>query len=173
MISKRSSLIGAVLGLAALACTNVLNAQEGSYEMTAYADRPGGPELLAGRHAAAIEAAGQARPRGASTALVAHTTLCVAYTLTRRFADARVECGAAVELAEHVDRRPGSRIPRSTAKAKALTNRGVLRAVSGDALGAARDFRHAARLDGVAAPARNLAKLERTSGYRLALANNN
>jgi hypothetical protein len=102
-------------------------------------------------------------------ALVAATNLCVAYTVTRELDRAFEACAEALTLARRVDKGTSARF-RSTATARALTNRGVLRAVSGDTLGAAADFREAARSSDWAAPSRNLAYLESSPAHRLALA---
>jgi hypothetical protein len=141
------------------------------YEMSAYTDRPGGPEVMVGAYDAAVAAA--ARPilsRDWASALVASTNLCVAHTMNRSFPEAYAACAEALRLAVRADERPYSLIRARAATAKALSNRGVLRAISGDAIGAARDFRKAARLSSArGAPARNLAKLESSPAYRLAL----
>jgi hypothetical protein len=104
-------------------------------------------------------------------ALTAATNLCVAYTVKRELEGAYTACGEALTLARRVDKAPGARLRGSPATARALTNRGVLRAIAGDSLGAAADFRDADRLaDTWAAPSRNLAHLESSPAHRLAMA---
>lgn len=54
--------------------------------------------------------------------------------------------------------------------AQAMSNRGVLRAMSGDMIGAARDFREATAMSHtLAAPERNLAHIEANVANRLAM----
>lgn len=143
---------------------------EPAYEMGAYTNRPGGRQLLAGNYDAAIESASSTIwSRNETDALVAQTNLCVAHTVKREFTEAYDACDEALTLAKRADR-SYARLRRSE-MAKALTNRGVLRAISGDAIGAARDFREAAGLGSKwSAPSRNLAHLESSAAYRLAVA---
>ena len=140
------------------------------YEMESYLDSPGGMEVAAGDYATAITKARSAAARMDSTAaLVGATNLCVAYTVTGELEPAAAACERALTLARSADASPGMRRTASTATAKALTNRGVLRAVSGDVARAAADFRKAAELRGAGpAPARNLAHLESLPTDRLA-----
>jgi hypothetical protein len=145
-------------------------AEDSKLEMGAYLDRPGGPEIVSQRYEDAILRA-KAMTRGdPSTRLVAETNLCVAYTMTLSFELAEITCNRALERAMRLDRafrRPGY---SSTATVRALTNRGVLRYLSGDLHQAAVDFTEAERLDRGAwdAPGRNLALIEAKVAGRLA-----
>jgi hypothetical protein len=137
--------------------------------MGSYSNAPGGKEIEAGNYDAAIVLASTRAPHDLEGALIAATNLCVAYTIKRDLDGAYDACAEALTLARRVDKATSTR--RATATARALTNRGVLRAVSGDTLGAAADFREAARSSSDwAAPTRNLAYLESTPAHRLALA---
>ena len=92
--------------------------------------------------------------------------------MTREYTEAHEACADALELARRADEMPSTRLPSTAATALALSNRGVLRAVTGDTVGAASDFKTAARLaHGSSAPSRNLAHLESLPADRLALAN--
>lgn len=141
-----------------------------AYEMEAYTNWPGGKEIVAGDYGAAIDKAASSAHASSWVGLVATTNLCVAHTVRRELTAASAACERAVELAKREDAAVGSRFARTSATAKALTNRGVLRAVRGDADGAAGDFRKAVALRGTEAPARNLAYLESLPPSRLAAA---
>lgn len=146
-------------------------AEEISYEMTSYVDRPGGPELLDGHYQAAIAAASRRRAGEVHDALVAVTNLCVAYTVTQKFSLAEAACDDALTFAKRVDSRRYSGARKAAETAKALSNRGVLRAVSGAETEAARDFRQAADMNRAwNIPTRNLLRLEREPGLRLGMA---
>ena len=96
------------------------------------------------------------------------------YTATGAFTEARGACDHAVELARRedaIDLRP---FKGGTATSRALSNRGVLRALSGDSTGAASDLRAAAKLkEAFPAAGSNLAHLESSPAYRVALASGN
>jgi hypothetical protein len=163
-----STLAGASVVSAAAA-----GAEKTSYEMASYLGWPGGREIAAGEYDAAIaRTAPGAWRRDATAALVGATNRCVAYTIKRAFAGAEAACDEALERAKREDRvAPRSAAGRRDdgATAKALLNRGVLRAVMGNSIGAAADFR-AAALDGAADAAnRNLASLEASPAHRTAL----
>jgi|SRR5690606_34541326 len=133
-----------------------------SFEMMAYTNWPGGAEIESGDYEAAIAAA-QAHLRNddRTIALVAATNLCVALTVTGELTDAVAPCDMAVTLAKRVERETIRGYVSREEHSRALSNRGVLRAVSGDALAAAADFRAASGMRGAAAAAhRNLAHLE-------------
>jgi hypothetical protein len=157
--------------VAVIGVTSLSMASAASLEMGSYSNAPGGKEIEAGNYDAAIALASTPIARhDLEGALVAATNLCVAYTVERELDRAYEACAEALTLARRVDKATSARF-RSTATARALTNRGVLRAVSGDTLGAAADFREAARSSGNwAAPSRNLAYLESSPAHRLALA---
>lgn len=141
-------------------------------EMGSYLNAPGGIEIEAGAYDAAIAAASSAIwQHDAESKLIAATNLCVAYTVKRELEGAYAACAKALTLARRADNAAGARLRESYATARALTNRGVLRAVTGDSRGAAADFREAERLSGNwAAPSRNLAYLESSPTHRLAMA---
>lgn len=79
------------------------------------------------------------------------TNLCVAYTLNQQYTDAAPYCEQAVEISSSSD---------STKLAMALTNRGVLSAITGNLTNAVKDFERASSLDaGIDVPAENLSRL--------------
>jgi hypothetical protein len=162
--------------LCALACVSFapLAHAEGAaaYELASYSNGPGGKEVATGDYAAAITRASLAGAADLRTRLVAATNLCVAQTASRAFAAARSSCDRAIELAHRVDGTEQRGIRRGTsATARALSNRGVLRALSGDPTGAARDLRAASMESGAwNGAAQNLAHLESSPSYRVALA---
>lgn len=105
------------------------------YKMAAVSNRARGNVVLAGNYRRAIEALdGKGAKQFASS-----TNLCVAYTMTGELQKADVECGAALKLSQdkalHQD------------MAIALSNLGVLKAVSGDTNGAQQDFTRALQLN--------------------------
>jgi hypothetical protein len=139
-----------------------------SLELGYYADFPGGKELAAHDYSAAIAAA-LAVGVGAdsTTALVGATNLCVAYTMTKAFREAVESCDAAVALARQIDGPASRRLSPPDATTRALSNRGVLRALSGDVAGAAKDLQSAVRSGATkSAPQRNLEYLSSSPEYR-------
>ncbi|MFT4767537.1 MAG: Flp pilus assembly protein TadD [Glaciecola sp.] len=105
------------------------------YKMAAVSNRARGNVVLAGNYQRAIDALdGKSAKQFASS-----TNLCVAYTMTGELQKADVECDAALKLSEdkalHQD------------MAIALSNLGVLKAVSGDMNGAQQDFTRALELN--------------------------
>src|SRR5690554_1532878 len=131
---------------------------EGTYELRAYLDWPGGKEIAAGDYDAAITAVSRGKPSfHTERELIAATNLCVAQTMTGALADARAACDKAVTLARRVDGVEVRSLTKATNTAQALSNRGVLRLLEGDVVGAKRDFESAAQLYGAPeAPSRNL-----------------
>jgi hypothetical protein len=167
MLARKKTLL-LLLGLAANCALSGAHADGTSFELRYYANSPGGSELAAHDYAAAISAAfGAGAAVDAFTALIGATNLCVAYTKTGAFKEASKSCDAAVALARRADTPSARGIARESATAHALSNRGVLRALRGDAAGAVSDLRAAGKSIGSSqVPARNLAHLESSSAYR-------
>jgi Flp pilus assembly protein TadD len=163
----------AATAMALVSSSGLAQAPERLYEMKTYVDFPAGRDVIAGNYAKAIKAAGRSADRRGETGMIANTSLCVAFTKTGRFADAENACTRAVSLAERSGRRPSlwlySHASRQQDIATALSNRGVLHAVSGNAAAAARDFREAARLVRADAPRHNLARLEASMAENVAM----
>jgi len=135
---------------------------DASFELASYLDAPGGAQIAAGDYAAAVTAI--PRKAGDATAsLIAATNLCVALTMQRQLDTAAKPCDASVSLARRIEQRSLRELRSPELMSRALSNRGVLRALRGDALGAASDFKAAAKqADRWDAPSRNLAWLEAT-----------
>jgi hypothetical protein len=155
----RISLFIAALLPAVTAAGPAYAADAASYEMVAYVDGAGSEEIFDGRYKDAIAAVAAARTRTSEDALKASTNLCVAFTLSADFSAAGRACSRALEIARKFDAgRGGLRSMEETGKA--LSNLGVLKAVSGDTAGAAEDFTRAARLGRLDSALRNLDRLE-------------
>lgn len=147
-------------------------AADSAYEMIAYLESLSGSRLAAGDYAGAIDFATKRLHGGtAMSRLVEHTNLCVAYTVVRDFALARERCDTALELARHVDEDLSHGVSRTEQEtAKAMTNRGVLKAMTGDVAGAASDFRRALAVTGPRnAAGSNLLRVESAMTDRLAM----
>jgi hypothetical protein len=166
--------VGVAAGIVLACYPGAANAAERAFEMKAYVDFPGGREVIAGDYAGAVQAASRKADKAGVAGMIANTNLCVAFTKTRQFSSAEAACSKAVTLAERRDvsapRLQYAYVTRQDI-ATALSNRGVFKAVSGDLLAAARDFREAAgiaRAD-VGLPRRNLAYLEASTSDRVAM----
>jgi hypothetical protein len=170
MVTRKLSIAAALL--CAIAPSLEALADTDAFEMRSYSNWLGGPEIDARDYAGAIATAARARAFiDVTSGLGAATNLCVAYTVTGEYTEAHDACADALKLARRADEMPSTRLPSTTATALALSNRGVLRAVTGDTVGAASDFKSAARLArDSSAPSRNLAHLESLPANRLALA---
>lgn len=123
-----------------------------SRSLTIYSDVAGASEILAGDHANAINLMLAARSIG-ETKILLSNNLCVAYTLSQQLELAGVACDRAVYEAEQsrnygdwFQRRVSFRAKREY-KARAFANRSILRTLSGDSIGAARDLDSAIDLD--------------------------
>jgi len=120
-------------------------AAPGSYSMVILAHAPEARNLMSGDYAMTMEGI-QNLEAVAYKSFDMYNNLCVGYTITKSFDKAQVACDLALEL--HADTsRPyyslmatGMALNKSNRKAVALTNRGVLKAVTGDVTGAAEDF---------------------------------
>ena len=167
MLTRKKTL-SVFSALAASAWMFGARADETSFELRYYANYPGGNELAAHDYAAAIAVASWAeRADDPFTALIGSTNLCVAYAMTGALKRATKSCDAAVTLARQLDSPASRKLTPDDATSRALSNRGVLRALRGDALGAATDLHAAAKA--VASSrllARNLAHLESSPVYR-------
>jgi len=126
------------LGSAAAGDTGAAAADATSFELGSYLNLPGGKEIAAHDYAGAIKSASAAGWSGATDRLVAATNLCVAYTATGAYPEARGACDRAVQLARSEDATVAGVFRSETATSRALSNRGVLRALSADPVGAAR-----------------------------------
>ncbi len=132
------------------------------YRMAVISDASYGDRLLAGDAGFVIDALENRETRTGDRFTVSNN-LCVAYTMAK---DVEMAAQACAEAVRYGRRTPGASIDafaRSQAKRRsaiALSNRGVLRALTGDADGAFEDFKRAKRSYGrLDEPAENLARL--------------
>jgi tetratricopeptide (TPR) repeat protein len=142
---------------------------EQRYQMSAVANRDHGDDVLAGRYQKAIllnRTYAKLILRNSDPERVfpypVSTNLCVAHTKIGKLDEAEAYCDAAVKAAE-IGAESGHRkdIDYQDEWATALSNRGVLRALSGDEAGARADFASAMLLNSEwKVPAANLARLE-------------
>ncbi|MCI0518278.1 MAG: hypothetical protein L0Y45_10650 [Woeseiaceae bacterium] len=148
-----------------LVLTSASLAQEetsSAYRMAVIKDDAYGRMLLAGDYETGIAKIGSYNRKRART-FAATNNLCVAYTLTQQFDDATPACDEALTISERYSRYSYSPLsPHSTRdQALAYSNRGVLRAVTGDFDGARKDFEFAATVnDDIDAATANLKWLE-------------
>jgi len=162
------SLPRSILGLFAMSsfATATVNAEELTYTMTTIIDASYGDQVAAGKYDKAIDKLSASNSK--NDAFFKATNLCVAYTKTGNFAEATIACDAAVDKARRMDFEKRSQVSRrfqvKTRKsylAMALTNRGVLHAVTGDVELAQEAFSEALNTYEDAKPAKtNLAKLD-------------
>jgi tetratricopeptide (TPR) repeat protein len=154
-------LTAAILLLASVAAL-AEQASPSAYQMGVIKDEAYGRVLLAGDYDQGIAKISSYSNKRATTFAVKNN-LCVAYTLTRKFEDASPACEAALAISEQYGRYVYWPTGPYTARDQALaySNRGVLRAVTGDFDGARQDFEFAARVDANrASVAANLAHLK-------------
>lgn len=168
-INIRPALAAAIANVILLGAGGTLHAgeQEPVYTLTAIKDASFGEDVVAGNYETAIRGileSRKAHPRG----FEAQTNLCVAYTHSGEFKEADKSCDAALVALERRIRHskgPGfapfqSRRVYEKYLAVALSNRGVLRAISGEPALARKDFVRASSLTfGLDVADANLAKL--------------
>jgi len=96
--------------------------------MSVYLDTAGADSLIAGDFQTAIGQIHRRTPSNGTDSLAADTNLCVAYTLARRWDDAKSRCDAAVTIARvhDVDDVFDSGAARGNRLATAYSNRAVL-----------------------------------------------
>ena len=120
------------------------------YHMLVISNQHKGEALLAGRHAETIQALTRSPVRANDFA--ASNNLCVAYVRTKQAQKALAACKKAVDRSRWAGRRD---------QAVALSNLGVVRALTGDTDGAQHAFKAAIRLNAeISAPRENLARLQ-------------
>jgi tetratricopeptide (TPR) repeat protein len=122
------------------------------YQLAAITDQAYGARILAGDYSTAI-----AQLSGRSRRFETSTNLCVAYALSGRFDEAERACDDALKRSERSanDRQALHRRADHRDLAIALSNRGVVRAMRGDLLGALTSFARAVEVQDGFAQARN------------------
>jgi tetratricopeptide (TPR) repeat protein len=140
---------------------SIAQAQENSaaYVMTVIDDRAAGEQVISGAYAQAIESL-TANTAKRSTAFAASNNLCVAYTKTNRLPEAEQACSTALRTGKTTYASWYDVNGKRDFYAVALSNRGVIRAVSGNTDQARQDFKAAMKISTLTAPAENLAVLE-------------
>ena len=150
-----------------LSCLTIMatsaNAHEvpAKFEMNVIKDEAAGMKILEGEIDVAIDEIAKT-PTGPAERFFVDNNLCVAYTLTREFALAEQACDDALDaMALRGTHRTYWEGPKVRYRAIALSNRGVLRAMTGKTELARADFADARRLSaGIRAPKVNLEYLE-------------
>lgn len=159
-ISARIALIAAALVAAAPA---VAQKDDSLYSVVAIQDAPLGEALMRRDAETAIERLTSKTARHGAR-FAEQNNLCVAYILDKDVAAARNVCDTAVSLGERRARTADAwERPRLKGDyAVALTNRGVLRALTGELAEAAQDFEVAQRMNrSLKEPRDNMARLAR------------
>jgi tetratricopeptide (TPR) repeat protein len=130
-----------------------------AYVMTVVADQAEGERMIAGEYAEAI--AQITTPKTVKQSFAVSNNLCVAYTKTNDLPSAGQACAAALRASRTSFGAWYASYGKRVDQALALSNRGVIRAITGDVDGARSDFEQAARLnDKLTAAAENLVRLE-------------
>ncbi|KAA9132635.1 hypothetical protein F3N42_05295 [Marinihelvus fidelis] len=164
---KATLLAPAVALLAGLSTHTMAGTSD--YAMVVYEDSRLAKGVMSGDYATIKDTLAALEARG-GTDFHSLNNLCVGYTMTKAFTKAEAACDAAVgedgapdTLFDMDEAFSGARPRKSEARnreAVALSNRGVLRAVTGDMVGAREDFeRAAATSDIVDAAEINLTRL--------------
>jgi tetratricopeptide (TPR) repeat protein len=158
-----------VIASAVLTSTSVFplhaNADEGSqvqYEMVVVGNDASGNLVSRGDYELAVN---RITGRNGSHPYAAATNLCVAYSMLGQFDQAEPKCDEAINAAENSPagkpRNWKGRNQLATQHAFAYSNRGVMRILSGNVIGAEEDFRTALeRKPNLRAPTQNLAKTQ-------------
>jgi len=156
-VTGRMFLTGMLAAVAPIA-----QAQENpaAYVMTVIHDRAAGDQVISGAYGQAIESL-TANTAKHSSKFAASNNLCVAYTKTNRLPEAEQACSAALRTSKATYASWYDVNSKRDFYAVALSNRGVIRAVSGDTEQARQDFRAATKFSStLSAAAENLAVLE-------------
>lgn len=129
-----------------------------AYVMTVFDDRAQGQQVVSGDYDQAIAALTESGYGNAS--LEIRNNLCVAYAMANDLPKAEKACMQALRSRSKSAAFWNHSFRAREDRAVAYSNRGVIRAISGDVEGAMEDFRRAVRLSGTFEPAaHNLARL--------------
>ena len=171
--SKHTRRVLSVVALAILAPFAALADDEPvtPFRMGVVENKAFGNSIQRGKYDKAIDKLTR-RSRSTQDTFSLQNNLCVAYVKTARFDKAAKACNAAVQQVRKLEERAAKKSPRSSEflayrsdLAVALSNRGVLLAVSGDATRARADFEAAIELGSRHArfAANNLQRLDASS----------
>ena len=156
--------MGACMTLLITVFASAVSADElDGYVMAVYNHVPGHKQIDSGDYDKAIAASLNAR-RSPVWEVSAETNLCVSYTALKQYDRAWRACSKAIHAARSDRRRfPSLRRDSGTVLAQLYSNRGVLRAVSEDLEGAAKDFGKAQHYHADSEQyARNYARLQKS-----------
>ncbi|MEL6871059.1 MAG: hypothetical protein AAFO81_14760 [Pseudomonadota bacterium] len=120
-------------------------AQRSAFVMSAIENEAAGDEILAGDYAGAADLLSEGDKLDGDAFSKANN-LCVALTLGGQIDDAERQCNEALYHSRIHRRSIESRVDVVRFRAVALSNRGVLKAISGDLDGAEQDFEQAAKI---------------------------
>ncbi len=133
---------------------------QSAYVMTVIADKAQGEQVVSGNYQEAIAAITSSLMRQKDTFAVSNN-LCVAYTKSNDLANANQHCSEAIRMSKKKYGPWYAAARIRTDQALALSNRGVIRAITGDEDGAREDFQLAIKLGRhLSAPGENLARLD-------------
>lgn len=140
-------------------CADAAEAQS-PYVMTVIADMAQGEQVVSGQYEDAIAAITSPKSQNRDS-FAASNNLCVAYTKMNDLAKATAACADALQVSKNTFGPWYDASRMRSDRALALSNRGVIRAITGDDSGARQDFELAIKLGRkLSAPVENLARLE-------------
>lgn len=161
--SSRTARVGAsVASLLMVMAGPLVHAAETqpAYVMTVISDRAHGEQVVSGHYQEAIAAITLPQKRH-KDAFAVSNNLCVAYTKSNDIAKANKSCAEALLMSKYKTGQWYEVVRMRNDQALALSNRGVIRAITGDEDGARQDFQQAIKLGRqLSAPADNLARLD-------------
>lgn len=162
LTTKVGASVASLLMVMAGSLVNAAESQP-SYVMTVIADRAHGEQLVSGEYKeaiAAITSPTSPQKRYKDTFAVSNN-LCVAYTKSNDLAKAHQACAEALRMSKNSFGPWYDATRKRSDQALALSNRGVIRAITGDDDGAREDFQLAIKLGRkLSAPLENLARLD-------------
>ncbi len=129
MFTRKGSLALLTLACASAWSFGAASADATAFELGSYLNHPGGKEIVARDYAGAIKTASITKlPTSVMDPLVGATNLCVAYTATGAFPEARGACDLAVEISRKEDALSSGRFPeRDGHVARAVESRSAAR----------------------------------------------
>ncbi|MCL1068447.1 hypothetical protein L2735_16870 [Shewanella olleyana] len=152
--SKLPTAIAASLLLACSANVSAAAVETTSYKMVLIENMPGVDAIQSGDINEGIALTKSAR-RSAIDTYTRHLNLCVGYTKMSKFDIAEEACTEAVKMAVNADKLPSMQM-----RAYAYNNRGVMKVLANDNVGALEDFRQAAKAIQEPIYKQNLLRLE-------------
>ncbi|GIU52556.1 MULTISPECIES: hypothetical protein [Shewanella] len=152
--TKLASLITASLLLACSGNVFAAAVETTSYKMVLIEDMPGVDAIQSGDLVEGIELTKSAKNSAIDT-YTRNLNLCVGYTKMSKFEIAETVCSEAVKMAVNADKLPSMQM-----RAYAYNNRGVMKVLANDNVGALEDFKKAAKATHEPIYKQNLIRLE-------------